>query len=211
VAETCPTCLRPFRDQGEQHDDGIHCPASPRDHRLVRDDLACALIGVEVRAEQLAAARALNDRSRLALIQLRDKLDAAIAESAPCTEPTTAEAFPGHVSAPDAEFESASAEALAAIGGHSNSSRAPNPALAVEPTSATPAGDSASQRPQSCDWSLEIFDLGFRVGRCASLGELHIVLTESGEGEPVPTAFELPSFVLEFLLAGTLPETKEIS
>lgn len=78
MSERCPTCLRPMRAEGEQHDDGVHCPASPRDHRLVRDDLACAQLGIEARDAALASTRALVDRSQQLLVKCRVALDAAI-------------------------------------------------------------------------------------------------------------------------------------
>lgn len=80
--------------------------------------------------------------------------------------------------------------------------------MSKEPTSVEPAGNFESRHPKCLGWSLESFDCGFRVGRQVKLGELHICLTESGEGsDPLPQdGFELPSPVLRFLLTGDLPE-----
>lgn len=44
---------------------------------------ACLRLGIEARDELLAQTKALNDRSRLALIKLRDELDLAIEQTAP--------------------------------------------------------------------------------------------------------------------------------
>lgn len=90
MAETCPTCLLPLWFDGIQFQHGVHCPGT-NPSAINGEDVAsseadCLRLGVEARDAQLAEAKALNDRSRLALITLRDKIDQAITQTAPGVE-----------------------------------------------------------------------------------------------------------------------------
>ena len=206
MAERCPTCLRPMRDDGEQHDDDVHCPASPRDHRLVRDDLACARIGIEVRDERLAAAKALNDRSRLRLIRLRDSIDLVIGETQQEPDECSMPESPTGSAAP-CSSESATA---AGIGGQSEPTTS---AIAVASTVGPASADSASSSALVIDgWVCDDANqFGHRVCRAVrapgSGFTAALVLTVGEEDDEGPLDIAVPARVLGWLLTGEPKET----
>jgi hypothetical protein len=115
----------------------------------------------------------------------------------PCTKPASARAT---------DSESASATGFAASGGPSTPSHETLDAPAGEPTNAMPVASSGERHLLSSGWLLESFDLGYRVGRSASIGELHVVLTESGDRNFPVGRFNLPDDVLRFLLTGEVTQ-----
>lgn len=209
----CLTCLRPefVPGSGAKLDLLKHCPRALIDHTKLESQqvyiVACLAVGITARDEliaardtQLASAKALNDRHRLALIRLRDKIDVAIGETAQCTEAATDEASPKPLSEHETASASASVEAPAASGGPSISSRRRKRASVDAPTSAEPAAQCAAPRLLSSGWLLESFDMGFRVGRQLSRDGIHIVLTINADS---PKQALLPEAALKELLSET--------
>ncbi len=90
-APRCGTCLRPVfvpsPPTGTKPDARRHCPRALAEPLSIESDqvytVACLAIGITTRDAQLAAAKALNDTARIALIRLRDSIDLAIAGTRP--------------------------------------------------------------------------------------------------------------------------------
>lgn len=146
--------------------------------------------------EQLAQARALNDRARLAIIRMRDQLDQLIGETAQEADPCTTHEL---ASAPVTASASGSAAAPAGSGGRSTSSPQAAPAPTAKRTSVDLADSSGALRQLSCGWSLETFKMGFRVGRQVARDGVHLVLTIEHES---PGHVVIPAAALSALLEG---------
>ncbi len=80
MTDLCRCCHRPITPTGSAHREGHECPDSPS-LAGERREIYCLQIGLEVRDDQLAAAKAANDRARVALVRVRDALDLAVGET----------------------------------------------------------------------------------------------------------------------------------